>query len=151
MAMDFCEQSDEDDADSILVDIHFCLGVIASETNANDISRKHKETALAIQQKTRLKLDVIDPRLARCYSELGLALIQDGEYEAAIDTLEESISIDKSLGVYPYNWVAEVNLGFAYMFRGNLTAAEEILTGTQKRREEIFGKMDTESYRFASL
>ena len=127
--------------------IHYMLGAIASETNAHDKSRQHKERAMQLQQETRHKLDVVDPRLARVHSELGFARIQDGDYDAAIATIKESIAIDKQLGLYPYNWVAEVNLGLAYIMKGDLSAAEELLTGTLRRREEKFGKMDTESYR----
>ena len=149
LAKEFCEQSSDDDALSILGDIHFCLGAIASETNSHTASREHKEKALNLQQQLCRKFDMIDPRLARCHSELGIARIQDGDYKAAIETLERSITIDKQLGQYPYNWVAEVNLGFAYMLDGNLAAADEVLSGTQQRREETFGINDTESYRSA--
>lgn len=71
----------------------------------------------------------------------------DEDFEAAIEAYLESISIDKRLGIYPYNWIAEVNLGLAYILQGNLLQAEKLLTEVQERREAMFGKMDTESYR----
>jgi tetratricopeptide (TPR) repeat protein len=147
--MKFCEQSNEPDARSILVDIHFCLGNIASETNAHSTSRKHKEIALELQLQTCKALDVVDLRLARCHSELGVALIVDGDYDAAVSALLESLSIDEQLGVYTYNWVAQVNLGLAYVLQGKLVEADKLLMAVQDRRETIFGKEDTESYRLA--
>ena len=78
---------------------------------------------------------------------MGVALTVDGQYDAAAEAFLESLSIDKQLNVYPYNWVAEVNLGLAYIQQGSLDKADELLTATQERREELFGKMDTESYR----
>ena len=147
LAIEICEHSGELEASSILVDIHFCLGTIASETNAHDTSRFHKQRALEIQMQTRQKLDVVDLRLSRCYSEMGVALTVDGNYDAAAEMFLESLSIEQQLGVYPYNWVAEVNLGLAYIQHGFLDKADELLTGTRKRREQLFGKMDTESYR----
>ena len=144
--MEFCEHSDEPEASSILVDIHFCLGTIASETNAHDTSRNHKQRALEIQLQTRQKFDVVDLRLARCYSEMGIAHTVDGKYDAAAEMFLESISIEEQLGVYP-SWVAQVNLGIAYIQQGSLDKADELLTATQERREKVFGKMDAESYR----
>ena len=145
--MKLCEHSDEPEASSILVDIHFCLGTIASETNEHNKSRNHKQRALELQLRSRQKLDVIDLRLARCYSEMGVAFTVDGNYDDASEAYLESLSIEKQLGVYPYNWVAEVNLGLAYIQQGSLDKADELLTATQERRERLFGKMDTESYR----
>ena len=147
LAREFCEHSDEEEASSILVDIHFCLGTIASETNEHNTSRKHKQRALDLQLQTREKLGVVDLRLARCYSEMGVALTVEGRYDAAAEAFLESLSIEKQLNVYPYNWVAEVNLGLAYIQQGSLDKADELLTETQERREKLFGKMDTESYR----
>ena len=113
--MEFCEQSNEPDARSILVDIYFCLRIIAFEINAHSTSRKHKGIALELQLQTRKALDVVDLRLTRCHSELGVALIVDGDYDAAVSALLESLSIGEQLGVYPYNWVAQVNFGLAYV------------------------------------
>ena len=149
LAMEFFEQSNEMDAQSILIDINFCLVTISSERHAHNTSRKHKERALELQLKTRRILGVIDLRLARCHSELGVALTVYGDYDAAIRALLESLSIDEQLGVYPYNSVAEVNLGLAYILQGNLVKTEELLTVVQERRERIFGKEENESYRLA--
>ena len=147
LAMDICEHSEEPEASSILVDIHFCLGTIASETNEHNTSLYHKQRALGLQLEIRQKFDVVDLRLARCYSEIGVAHTVGGNYDAAAEAFLESISIEKQLGVYPYNWVAEVNLGLAYIQDGSLDKADQLLTATQERREKLFGKMDTESYR----
>lgn len=147
--MEFCEQSNEPDARSILVDIYFCLGIIAFEINAHSTSRKHKEIALELQLQTRKALDVVDLKLTRCHSELGVALIVDGDYDAAVSALLESLLRGEQFGVYPYNWVAQVNLGLAYVLQGKLVEADKPLMAVHDSRETMFGKEDTESYRLA--
>lgn len=147
IALPICEQSSETGKDSLLIDINFCLGAIESETNQHDAARKHKARALELQLATRKALDVVDIRLARCYSEDAIAKIQAGDYDAAVEHLLARLEIDKSLGVYPYNWIAEANLGLAYILQGKLSDADEILSGTLERRETKFGYMDNKDYR----
>jgi len=131
----------------LIVDIHFCLAAIAAETNDHDSRRFHKKQALAKQLAVSKRLDVIDVRLAMSHQEWGIALIQDGQYEDAIEEIWTSLNIDKELGAYPYNWNAETNLGLAYILKGDLEMAEEVLIGTLERREEKYGKNDTDSFR----
>lgn len=131
--------------------MHFCQAVIAAETNDQDGSRYHKKAALDLQLAVSQRLDTIDVRLARSYHEYAISLIEDGDYQTAIDNIQISLGIDKKLGAYPYNWNTETNLGLAYTLKGDLEAADEVLVGTQQRREEIYGINDTESFRLVHL
>ncbi|KAN0095890.1 tetratricopeptide repeat domain containing protein [Hyaloscypha variabilis] len=151
LAQKLCEEShqenDREQRDSLLVDMHFCQGAIAAETNDPEGSRHHKKEALDLQLAVSKRLDTIDIRLARSYHEYAIALIDAGDYQSAIEHIDISLNIDKKLGAYPYNWNTETNLGLAYTLKGDLEAADEVLVGTLQRREERYGKNDTESFR----
>ena len=99
------------------------------------------------QLKTREREDVLDVRLARCYNELGTGKMEAGDLQGSIEAFDESLYIDKKLGVYPYNWVCEANLGLSLTYIGDLKRADDVLEGTLRRREEKFGRDDRESYR----
>jgi len=126
----------------LVVDIHFMLGVIGSESNNHAAGRMHKEKALELQKATSKALGVRDVRLARCHREFGAALIHFREYDKAIEEIGKSITIDKELGIYPSSWFCEINLGLAYVLKGDIVRADEVLTGTLERREAKFGKLD---------
>jgi tetratricopeptide (TPR) repeat protein len=152
LAQTLCEEShqesERDQRDSLLVDMHFCQGAIAAETNDPEGSRYHKKEALDLQLAVSKRLDTVDIRLARSYHEYAIALIDAGDYQPAIDHINISLGIDKKLGAYPYNWNTETNLGLAYTLKGDFEAADEVLVGTLQRREERYGKNDTESFRY---
>ena len=150
LALQICNEStdaDEASKSSVYVDTHFAMGAITAGTNDHDGSVYHHKCALTEQLKTREREDVLDVRLARCYNELGTGRMEAGDLQGSIDAFLESLRIDKELGVYPYNWVCEANLGLSYIYIGDLEEAEVVLEGTLKRREEKFGKDDRESYR----
>jgi hypothetical protein len=126
----------------LVVDIHFVLGLIGSESDHHEAGRMHKEKALELQNVTCKALDVRDTRLARCHREFGVALIHFREYDKAIEEIGKSLTIDKELGVYPSSWFCEINLGLAYVLKGDIARADEVLTGTLERREAKFGKLD---------
>ena len=147
MALRICDLCDDEDKSSVYVDTHFALGAITAGTNDHDASVYHHKCALEAQIETRRREDTLDVRLARCYNELGTGRMEGGDLEGSIEAFLESLSIDKQLGVYPYNWVLEANLGLSYTYIGDFAEAEVVLTGTLERREAKFGKDDTESYR----
>lgn len=128
--------------------MHFCRAAIAFETNDPKKSLHYKKKALDLQLEVSKRLDTVDIRLARSYHEYGIALIADGDYQSAIDHINISLEIDKSLGAYPYNWNTETNLGLAYTLKRDFQAADEVLVGTLQRRENIYGKDDKESFRY---
>src|SRR5439155_22620027 len=97
----------------------------------------------------RKSLGIADVRLALCYSEDAIAKIQDCEYDAAIKQILMGQDIDKALGLYPYNWLTEANLGLAYTLQGKLPEADEALSSILERREAMFGYMDNRDFGLA--
>ena len=144
------DESKREERDSLVVDIHFCLGAIAAETNDLERSDYYKKSALDKQTAVSQRLDTLDVRLTRSQSEYAIALIVKEEYDAAIELFRLSIKTDKTLGAYPYNWTAEINLGLAYILKGDFRMADEVLVAAQARREEMYGSMDTMSSGFVT-
>ena len=146
LAQDICDGCDDPRKDSLLVDIHFCLGAIAADTNDHTASREHKEKSLALQKKLCDQLGTEDERLAICYSELSISRIQDGRYDEGIAALLRGKEILTSMGPYvPKS--REANLGLAYMMQGRLSECETVLVESLKSREKALGKNDKESFR----
>ncbi|KAL6716568.1 hypothetical protein ACLMJK_006135 [Lecanora helva] len=147
LALDMLSMCTDEDKGSVFVDTHFALGAVTAGTNDHDQSVYHHQCALRAQLEMRWREDVLDTRLARCYNELGTGRMEGGDLSGSIEAFLESMRIDKELGVYPWNWVMEANLGLSYTYIGNMDEAEVVLVGTLDRREAKFGKNDTESYR----
>ncbi|KAL8798261.1 MAG: hypothetical protein Q9182_006822, partial [Xanthomendoza sp. 2 TL-2023] len=149
-SIDICENSGHPDKDALLIDIHFCLGAIAADSNRHTASREHKEASFAIQTKAYEELDKVDERLAMNYAELAISRIQDGRYDEGIAALLRQEEISRSLGNYiPQS--REANLGLAYMMQGRLQESETLLTQSIEARQEALGKEDIESFRTGKL
>ena len=146
LAQDICDGCDDPRKDSLLIDIHFCLGAIAADTNDHTASREHKEKSLALQKKISEELGTADERLAICYCELGISRIQDSRYDEGIAALLRGREILVSMGPYvPKS--REANLGLAYMLQGKLSECETLLVESLEIREKALGKDDKESFR----
>ncbi|KAL8724231.1 MAG: hypothetical protein Q9166_008062 [cf. Caloplaca sp. 2 TL-2023] len=149
-SIDICERSGHPHKDSLLIDIHFCLGAIAADSNRHAASREHKEKSFEIQIKAYNDLGKVDERLAMNYAELAVSRIQDGRYDEGVAALLRQQEISKSLGNYvPQS--REANLGLAYMMQGKLQESEEILTQSIEARQKALGKEDKESFRTGKL
>lgn len=124
-----------------------CLGVaaIAAEANDHDSSRKFKLKALDYQKEYLRGTDIQDARLSRCYSELAIAKIQDGDYDNAVNNLLQGIEINTRIG--SFSALAYANLGLVYTFQGKYGAAEDVLGFALAKQEAMFGKMDSVSFR----
>lgn len=147
LALQICEKVSHPDRDSVLSDIHFCLGAIAADTNSHAASRVHKEKSFEIQVRISQEFGMINERLALSYSELSICKIQDGKYDEAVDLLIRERQIREELGVYvPLS--REANLGLAYMLKGSLGECETLLERSLERRESVYGKDDKESFRY---
>ncbi|KAL9597899.1 MAG: hypothetical protein Q9219_004852 [cf. Caloplaca sp. 3 TL-2023] len=147
LALRVCVLCDDEAKNSVFVDTHFALSAITAGANDHDGSVYHQKCALDAQLEIRRREDVLDVHLSRYYNELGTGRKEGGDLQGSIEAFLESLSIDKQLGVYPYDWVPEANRGLSYTYIGNLAEAGIVLTGTLERRETKFGKDDTESYR----
>jgi TolA-binding protein len=82
------------------------------------------------------KATQIDPNFARAYAALGMALSNDGKYEAAIEPLQRSLQLD-SKG----SWEAQFALAKAYyhhqQFQEALKTSQEALTESHGAAPEI--------------
>lgn len=146
LAQDICDGCDDPRKDSLLIDIHFCLGAIAADTNDHTASREHKEKSLALQNKISEELGTADERLALCYCELSISRTQDRRYEEGVAALLRGREILESMGPYiPKS--REANLGLTYMLQGRLSECETLLLESLEIREKALGKNDKESFR----
>ncbi|KAF7509241.1 hypothetical protein GJ744_008301 [Endocarpon pusillum] len=145
VALNICENSDDPDRESLLVDI--CLGIaaIAAEANDHKSSRAFKLKALDYQLQYLQGTDIQDARLSRCFSELAIALIQDKDYANAENNLLQGMEINNRIG--SFSALAYANLGLLYTFQEKYEAAEEVLGWALSKQEEMFGKMDKVSFR----
>ncbi|KAL8682882.1 MAG: hypothetical protein Q9186_001128 [Xanthomendoza sp. 1 TL-2023] len=149
-SLDICENSGHPNKDALLIDIHFCLGAIAADSNRHTASREHKETSFAIQTKAYEELERVDERLAMNYAELAISRVQDGRYDEGVAAFLRQQEISKSLGNYiPQS--REANLGLAYMMQGKLLESETILVQSIEARQKALGKEDKESFRTGKL
>ena len=82
------------------------------------------------------KATQIDPNFARAHAALGMALLNDGKYDAAIEPLQKSLQLD-SKG----SWEAQWALARAYyhhqQFQEALKASQEALTESHGAAPEI--------------
>jgi tetratricopeptide (TPR) repeat protein len=145
-ARSICESSTHADRDSLLADIHFCLGAIAMDASDFDASRIHKESSLALVSKICKELGIADERLYLAYAERGISRIQDRRFEEGEADLKEALKIRKALGNYiPRS--GEANLSWALLAQGKLEECNTLLLESLAGREKALGKDDTESVR----
>ncbi|KAL2833318.1 tetratricopeptide repeat domain-containing protein [Aspergillus cavernicola] len=145
-ARGICESSAHTDRDSLLADIHFCLGAIAMDASDFDASRIHKERSLDLVSKICKGLETTDERLYLAYAERGISRIQDRRYEEGEADLKEALQIRKALGNYiPRS--GEANLSWALLAQGKLQECNTLLLDSLAGREKALGKDDRESVR----
>ncbi|PWY91909.1 tetratricopeptide repeat domain-containing protein [Aspergillus sclerotioniger CBS 115572] len=145
-AQNICDSSTHPDRDSLLADIHFCLGSIAMDTNDFNTSRSHKERSLDIVSKICKDLNTADEKLYLAYAERGVSRIQDKRYEEGEADLKEALRIRKALGNYvPRS--AEAHLSHALLAQGKLEECDTLLLDSLAGREKALGRDDQESIR----
>ncbi|GFF26775.1 probable disease resistance protein At1g58390 [Aspergillus udagawae] len=140
-ARSICEASTHPDRDSLLADIHFCLGAIAMDASDFDASRIHKERSLDLVSKICQELGTADERLYLAYAERGISRIQDRRYQEGEADLKEALRIRKALGNYiPRS--GEANLSWALLAQGKLEECNTLLLDSLMGREQALGKND---------
>ncbi|KAK2825694.1 hypothetical protein FQN49_007458, partial [Arthroderma sp. PD_2] len=143
-ARSICESSTHADRDSLLADIHFCLGAIAMDSSNFDASRIHKERSLDLVCKICNELGTSDERLYLAYAERGISRIQDRRYEEGEADIKEALRVRKALGNYiPRS--GEANLSWALLAQGKLEECNTLLLDSLAGREKALGKDDRES------
>ncbi|OQE22153.1 hypothetical protein PENFLA_c013G10931 [Penicillium flavigenum] len=145
-ARNICESSTHPDRNSLLADIHFCLGSIAMDTSEFDTSRIHKECSFDLVSQICKDLGIADDRLYLAYAERGISRIQDRRYDEGEADLKEALRIRKALGNYiPRS--GEANLSWALLFQGKLEECNTLLLDSLAGREKALGKNDREDVR----
>ena len=145
-ARNICEASRHADRDSLLADIHFCLGSVAMDASDFDTSRIHKERSFDLVLKICKELGIADERLYLAYAEQGISRIQDRRYEEGEADLKEALRIRKALGNYiPRS--GEANLSWSLLAQGKLEECNTLLLDSLAGREKALGKDDRESVR----
>ncbi|KAK4251422.1 hypothetical protein C7999DRAFT_37745 [Corynascus novoguineensis] len=128
LSQSLCESLPGDDSNSVLGSIHFCLGLIYADTNEFQLARKHKEAHLAMQISVceSISPDFVDVRLGNAYTEMAIALAQDGQLDEAIEFFRREIEIRKKVGI-THLQSRDANYSMALMLRGELEDAEKVL------------------------
>ncbi|KGO69642.1 Tetratricopeptide-like helical [Penicillium italicum] len=145
-ARGICESSTHPDRDSLLADIHFCVGAISMDASDFDTSRINKERSLSLVSKICKELGIADDRLYLAYAERGISQIQDRRYKEGEADLKEALRIRKALGNY-IPWSGEANLSWALLFQGKLEDCNTLLLDSLAGREKALGKNDREDVR----
>lgn len=145
-ARSICEPSTHPDRDSLLADIHFCLGAIAMDASDFDTSRINKECSFNLVSKICKELGVADDRLYLAYAEREISRIQDKQYEEGEADLKEALRIRKDLQNYiPRS--GEANMSWALLFQGKLEECNTLLLDSLAGREKALGGNDREDVR----
>ncbi|RAL14029.1 NB-ARC and TPR domain protein [Aspergillus homomorphus CBS 101889] len=145
-ARSICDSSTHPDRESLLADIHFCLGAIAMDASDFNASRIHKEQSLDYVAGICKRLGTEDERLYLAYAERGISRIQDRRYEEGESDLKEALRMRKALGNYiPRS--GEANLSWALLAQGKLEECNTLLLDSLAGREKALGKDDRESVR----
>ncbi|KAL2200742.1 tetratricopeptide repeat domain-containing protein [Corynascus similis CBS 632.67] len=128
LSQNLCESLPGDDSNSVLGSIHFCLGLIYADTNEFQLARKHKEAHLAMQISVCKSIgpDFVDVRLGNAYTEMAIALAQDGQLDEAIEYFRREMEIRKKVGI-THLQSRDANYAMALMLRGELEVAEKVL------------------------
>lgn len=140
LAQDICETLPGNGSESVLCDIHFCLGLIYTDTNEPKLARKHKEVFLTMQKSICESVGpgFVDMRLGNAYTEMALALVQDGQLDDAISAFRQEMDIRKKIGV-THLQSRDANYAMALMLRGDLELAEKVLLDCVKLWESTGG------------
>ncbi|KAK8018781.1 tetratricopeptide repeat domain containing protein [Apiospora marii] len=90
-----------------------------------------------------------DEKLARAYNQMGTGWMMAGEYEKAESCFSSSIAGYQSSPGYSacMRSIPMANIGLAYWLQGRLSDAAAVLEEGLKDREEVYGRMDSQSFR----
>ncbi|KAK8068768.1 hypothetical protein PG994_005384 [Apiospora phragmitis] len=123
--------------------------IVANETNDAKSCLRHNQRYLEIQLNIQQQSEIPIEKLPRAYNQMGTAWMMVGEYDKAQSSFSSSITGFKALPVYDINMVSipMANIGLAYWLQGSLNDAAAVLEEGLRDREDIYGFMDTHSFR----
>lgn len=151
LALEICEQSDRNDPRILDLesDVYASLGAVAGETNDADSCLKYNKRHLEIQLNAQKQSETPIEKLPRAYNQIGLAWMMARDYEKAEWSFSSSITGLKALPKLDINILSifVANIGLTYWLQGRLGDAAAVLEEGLRDREEVYGFMDTHSFR----
>jgi tetratricopeptide (TPR) repeat protein len=131
---------------------HDLLGCIANGTNNPASSMEHNMRLLALRHEIAQETGKRDVLLAYAHNQLGCSLMMANKYEEATEEFQLALKIWRELPEFKPGLpsMEYANLGLAYWMQGKLEEALVVLEQGQSEREEGFGYMDNESFRYSS-
>ncbi|KAK1775513.1 tetratricopeptide repeat domain-containing protein [Copromyces sp. CBS 386.78] len=149
MALELCTHVSTHDTRDLESDIRYTLGAIANETNDAESCLEHTKRFFDIRLEIAKQSTEADERLARSYNQIGVAWMMVKEYQKAEDAFLTSAKEYEKLPNYTKDMrsLALVNLGLAYWIQGKFDEATKVLELGLADREELYGVMDTHSFR----
>ena len=130
----------------ILGDVHFCMAEVSIITNDVESALSHARKSLEIFDKH----DRNGWRFAQAQNELSEAYISAGMYEHAIEQADLAIVSYSVLEEPEYADWAQMNKGLSLCNLGRYDDASTVIADYLNYREQEFGPMDTESFKYDS-
>ena len=139
----------QDDLREVLADIHNTRGTLALDTNAPDVALYQLTELVALREKFYTESGVLTGKLAMAYSELGKALLMNGQYARADELFLRSMKIRRQLKNFSRLQFFNPLRGRALVHwqAGRYEAAASLYTEALRDREEAFGPDDREGPR----
>lgn len=149
LALKICRTHKEADVVDLESDIRYSLGAVANETNDGSACLEHNKVFLNLRLEVLSKTGAVDERLPRAYNQLGTGWMMAAEYVNAEESFSNAATLYEQLPGYNKGMrsIPLANLGLAYWLQGRLDKASEVLELGLRDREELYGIMDTQSFR----
>ncbi|XDG08250.1 hypothetical protein ABKA04_007865 [Annulohypoxylon sp. FPYF3050] len=149
LALDLCNHITQFDTRDLESDIRYTIGAAANETNNAELCIEHTKKFLDIRLAIAQETGQVDERLARSHNQMGIAWMMTQEYDKAEKAFQMSAQEYEKIPQYTKDKrsLALANLGLAYWLEGKLDQANEVLELGLKDREELYGYMDSHSFR----
>ena len=153
LALDLCQGIATFDTRDLESDILYALGAVANETNDAATCVKYTEHFFQIRLAIAAETEIVDERMARAYNEMGIAWMMAKEYKKAEESFATAAREYEKIPGYTKDKrsLALVNLGLAHWLQGDLGRASQTLELGLTDREELYGYMDSHSFRFVAL
>jgi tetratricopeptide (TPR) repeat protein len=150
LGLEVCQRIEVVDTRDLESDLRYVLGAVANGTNDAASSILHTKRFFDIRLAVAEEAGCADERLARAYNQMGVAWMMAEEYEKAEEAFATSAREYEKLPDYTKDKrsLALVNLGLSHWLQNNIDAASETLELGLADREELYGVMDSHSFRY---
>ncbi|KAF4450028.1 tetratricopeptide repeat domain-containing protein [Fusarium austroafricanum] len=149
LALEICTSPGKCQDVDLESDIRYTLGAVANETNDAATCMEHTRKFLDIRLELSQTTGQIDERLARGHNQMGIAWLMASEYVKGEESFSTSAKLYEQLPDYTKDKrsLALVNLGLALWLQGKFLEADKVLVLGLTDREDLYGVMDTHSFR----